>query len=208
MKTRDLAATLIGFAGLAEAGRADELRKLANAFGRGKDETVAARLKKLSPASEHPATLRATLVTIEGALRAAGATKQALDIGAVLQTFQGPSGATVDEFIAQLSVPRPAVPRKKRAAAPLPDPDYTLARALADELTRTLLETTAFDKVIERLSDARQVNGPTLACVANRFLGNSKTYKGRKTAIDDIVRRQKADAREHARGRALSRVGV
>jgi hypothetical protein len=208
MKTKDLAKTLAGFADLAEARRAEELRKLANLFGRDQEQTVAARLKKMGPASGHPATLRTSLATIEAGLSAAGATKQALAIGAVLQLFQGPSNTTVDEFIAQLGMPRPAPPRKKKVAPPPPEPDPTLARELAEELTRTLLDASAFERIVERLSDARQVNAPTLACVANRFLGNNKTYKGRKTAIDDILKRQKADIREHARGRALSRVGV
>ena len=82
------------------------------------------------------------------------------------------------------------------------------ARELADDLTRTVLEPGLFDEVVERLRAAKTVNTPTLAVVANRFLGNSKPYTGRKGAIDDIVRRQKADAREHARSRALSRLGV
>lgn len=205
MKTRDFAATLAAFATLAEAGRASELRRLADFFRDSADETIAARLKKLSRATQHPAELRASIEAIHAGLKAAGATKQATAVAAVLKTFVGTGDATVEVFFGQLLAP----PAPKRRAAPTAiEPDRGLARELADELTSAILDTAAFNEVMKRLRAAKHVNTPTLTLVANRFLGNSKHYKGRKDAIDDIVKRQKADAREDARGRALNRLGV
>ncbi len=205
MKTREFAETLAAYAGLADFGRAVELRKFADFFSKGKDETIVSRLKTMSRATGHPTMLKQSLEIIQAGFKVAGAKKQATEVGIVLGAFAGQNGAAIDAFIAEISVaPSP----KKKTPPPPPMPDYRLARDLADELARTLLDTQSFSQVIVRLRDTKGVNAPTLAMVANRFLGNDKQYKGRKTPIDDILKRQKADAREHARGKALNRVGV
>lgn len=205
MKTRDFAATMAAFAELAEIGQANELRRFADIFRSGKEETIVARLKKLSRPTGHPANLRANLEAIRTGLKAAGAAKQATSIAAVLGIFSGKGDGTVDTFLEQITIP-PA--SKKRVAPPPPEPDHRLARELADALTSVVLDTSAFNEIVRRLRATKLVNTPTLAVVANHFLGNSKPYTGRKAAIDDIVTRQKADARENARGRALNRLGV
>ena len=205
MKTRNFAATLAAFAALAEVGRANDLRRFADIFRDGKEETIAARLKKFSPATRHPGTLRASLESILAGLKAAGATKQADLVAAVRGIFAGPGDATVDIFLAQIVEPPPP---KKRAAPPPPEPDRRLARELADELTSAVLNTGPLNEIVKRLRKPKLVNTTTLTIVANSFLGNTKAYTGRKDAIDDIVKRQKADAREDARGRALNRLGV
>lgn len=205
MKTSELAATLEAFARLANTERSAELREFAEVFSAGKDETTSARAKKLQCPSGHPAQLKASLEAVRSGFLASGATKQATAIGTVLGVFLGPGDATIESFVAQVTAPPPP---KKKSSSSKTEPDYALARELADDLTRTVLEPGLFDEVVERLRAAKTVNTPTLAVVANCFLGNSKPYTGRKGAIDDIVRRQKADAREHARSRALSRLGV
>jgi hypothetical protein len=123
----------------------------------------------------------------------------------VLSTFAGRGDASIDSFIAEITAPPP---QKKKAKPMPPEPDYRLGEEIADELRRTMLDKGSFNEVVKRLRAAKHVNTPTLAIIANRFLGNSKSYAGRKDAIDDIVKRQKADAREHARNQALSRLGV
>ena len=203
MKTRQLAAALIAVAHLAESARADELRRFATVFSSGKDETVASRMRKMSCTKRHPAMLKASLETIRAGFVAAGATKQATTLGAVLSVFQGPSDATIDAFIAELMAPPP------QKAQPLPpQPDHKLANELAEELRRTVVDKGSFNEVVKRLRAAKSVNTPTLAIIANRFLGNNRLYTGRKDAIDDIIKRQKLDAREFARSQALSRLGV
>jgi len=203
MKTRELAAALTAFAELAERARADELRQLAGVFSSGKEETVASRMKKVSSAKGHPAMLKASLEMLRAGFLAAGAIKQATAIEAVLRVFQGPSGTPIDAFVAEIMAPPP------QKAKPLPpEPDHKLASELAEELRRTAADKRSFNEVVKRLRAAKIVNTPTLATIANRFLGNSRQYEGRKDAIDDIIKRQKSDAREHARSQALSRLGV
>ncbi len=209
MKTSDFAKALGAFADFSDDARARELTKLAIVFNGGQDETLATRVKKWSPSTGHPALLKDTLKKIQSCLKTAGASKQAASIDAVLDALSGSSpNIGIDEFIAQITAPPPPPAPKKKQPRPPAEPDFTLARQLADELTRTVLSTPEFGEVVKRLRAAKVVNTPTLAIVANKFLGNDKHYDGRKEPIDDIVKRQKADAREHARGQALKRVGV
>lgn len=205
MKARQLAATLNALAKVADATHSEQLRRFATVFASGSDEALGARLKKLSSASAHPAALKESLDVIRAGFEAAGATKPATAIGAVLRVFAGRGDASIEAFIGEITAPRTP---KRRAAAPPPAPDHRLARDLADKLTSRVLDPDSFNEVVQQLRDAKQVNSPTLIIIAHRFLGNDKPYTGRKLAIDDIIRRQKADAREHARGKALSRVGV
>lgn len=207
MNTQELSETLLAFAALAETNRGRELRELATMFGKGNREPVKARLKKLSPAVDHPASLKGSLESIVLGLRSAGASKQATALAAVLEIFAGPGRVAVDAFIGEISKPRPPT-AKSKAESRSAEPDHALARELADDLTRSVLETEQFGAFVKRLRNPKIVNTPTLAIVANRFLGNSTQYNGRKNAIEDILRRQKADAREHARNRALSKIGV
>jgi hypothetical protein len=205
MKTQEFAQTLIAFAGLMEARRADELRTFAGMFSSGKEETIAARLKKMSRATGHPATLKQGLETVRAGLKAAGAKKQATEIGMVLEVFAGRDDSSIEAFIGEITT---APPPKKRPPPPAPTPDHRLARDLADELARTVLDKESFNEVVGRLRNKKDVNTPTLAIIANRFLGRSVSYSDRKAPVADIIKRQKSDAREYARGKALNRVGV
>jgi hypothetical protein len=142
-------------------------------------------------------------------LSASGATKPASDVEAVLSLFEGSATASVENFVEQITAalavsPIAASRRSNREKAP----DHTLARQLADELASVVLDPDAFARVVERLRNPKLVSTPTLGAVANLFLGNSKSYSGRKTALDDIIKRQKLDARSHARSKALERIGV
>jgi hypothetical protein len=204
MKSRQLAQTLTEFAGMAEPARADELRRLAVIFETGDDDTVAARLKKLSRSHSHPAGLRRSLESIRSGLAAAGA-RQAAIIEKVLTLFAGPGDAELTTFLQEIATQPQRRPTRAKAPAAA---DLQLAKTLADRLTESTLDTATFNEVVKELRSAKLVNTPTLISIAHRYLGNDKPYKGRKAAIDEIVGRQKADAREHARGKALSRVGV
>lgn len=215
MKTQEMCATLRAFAGLAEASRAEELRKFASIFNVGKDETVAERVKrvlarwKANSERSYPTSLRRTLASIQAGFSASGARKQETDMKAILSLFVGAETASMDSFVerinAALVAPQVATPRRKKPEAA---PDQKLARELSDELTRTVLDLNAFSKVIDRLEDKKLVSTPTLAVVGNRFLGNSKAYDGRSPVIKDILKRQKLDARDSARGKPLDRIGV
>lgn len=224
MKTLEMFATLEAFADLAAPERIDELRKFANLFKDGKAETVAARVKRiqnrvdLAPAPRtYPASLRKSLAAIDAGLEASGAKKQADDIKVILGIFEGSSTGTVDGFIEWICValapPQTTkAPIGRKAAAPRqksePSVDEALARRLADELTRTVLDPDAFSKVVDQLNDKKLVSTPTLVATANRFLGNQKSYKGRKPVLDDIMRRHKEDIQFEMTERALSKIGV
>jgi len=209
MKTQEI------FADLAETSRAAELRRFAGIFSGGKEEAVAARVKRVLSRWEadptqpsYPAGLKRCLAAIGLGLSASGAKKQSSDLQIILTLFEGSATATVDSFVervtAALAAPPNTAPRTNRTQAA----DHTLANDLANELARAALDAEAFAKVVDRLRDSKRVSTPTLAAAANRFLGNSKNYTGRKPAIDDIMNRQKQDVRSHARGRALDRIGV
>lgn len=205
MRSRQLAEMLTALAEVAEATRADELRRFAAIFRTGGDDTVAARLKNMSRSHSHPAVLHRSLQSIRSGLAAAGA-KQGAIIEKVLGLFGGPDDAELTAFLHEITTPplRQQPIRKK----PVPAANHQLAQTMADRLTDSTLDTEAFSKVVEEFRSAKLVNTPTLVNIAHRYLGNDKPYSGRKAAIDDIIRRQKADVREHARGKALSRIGV
>lgn len=215
MKTKEMSSTLQAFAQLANADRSEELRKLAGIFSGGKDETVAARVKRIvkhrksSPEPEgHPLTLRESLAVIAAGFSASGG-KQASDFAAMLSLFEGHTSTSVDVFLTRLTTAL-AAPQVATSARNKPKqaPDQRLVRELADELARAVLDSDVFSKVVERLRDNKVVSTPTLGAIANTFLSNNKNYSGRKPAIDDILKRQKQDARAQARGRALDRIGV
>lgn len=207
MKTGDFAKALSKFAELADAEAANQLRKLAEFFSDGKDETIAQRLKKLGPVSGYPRSLRRSLEVIRDGFHGAGATKQASSMDAFLSMFNGDANISIVDFVASLSTP-PTKPKRlavKKKSSPA-EPDYALARALADQLQKHELEPEDFNSLVARLRKPKEVNTPTLHLTANHFLGNSKRYTGRKQPVDDILKRQQEDARDHALERALDRV--
>ncbi len=209
MKTHDLAAMLTSFASLTDGNRAQQLSDFADLLKSGKSETIAQRVKKMGKANGHPALLKQSLNAVKTGLEAIGAKKQAAGLDTLLTVFRGKDDLRFDEFVKEISAQPPSkTGSRSRAGKQPPEPDIRLARELADELARTVLDPASFNQVLMRLNRNKDVNSPTLAVVANRFLGNSKSYKGRKPAINDIVMRQKAEAREHARGNVLNRIGV
>ncbi|MGH6816771.1 MAG: hypothetical protein ACREC6_13820 [Hyphomicrobiaceae bacterium] len=216
MKTQNMLSMLRALADLADAEGAAELRKFAGGFGIGKDEAVTARVKRIlarrqaSPdRSCYPATLRKSLAAIEAGLSASGARTQANDVQALLSLCEGFSSGSIEDFVASIAkslTPQQTSKASRKKAEQ--SADNKLARDLAEELTKTILDEDAFLKIVSRLHDAKIVSTPTLGLVANRFLGNTTNYKGRKPAIDAILRRQKNEARGHARVKALDRISV
>src|SRR5262245_22795657 len=96
MKTQEMFAALHAFAELAEAGRAAELRKFAIICSGGKEEALAARVKRIlsrlrtDPAQlSYPIGLKRCLAAIRSGLSATGAKKQSNDLEVVLSLFEG-----------------------------------------------------------------------------------------------------------------------
>ena len=79
MKASEFSAALVAFSPVADGRRTDELRVFASIFSGGKDETVAARLKRLPTSLDIPASLKASLAAIAAGLIAVGAKKQAAE---------------------------------------------------------------------------------------------------------------------------------
>jgi hypothetical protein len=217
MKTTEMSSTLKAFAALVGAERAEELRKFAGTFDSGNDETVAARVKRIAKGLNartqrlrYPSSLKDSLSGLAAGFSASKA-KQAGDFEAIISLFKdAETGASADEFVMQINeaieASRARTPPRRPAQPRLPN--ERLVTELANELARTVLDPPAFSKVMARLHDADSVSTPTLGAVANHFLGNSKSYSGRKSAIADITKRQEQDARAHARGKALDRIPV
>ncbi|MGO9172200.1 MAG: hypothetical protein ACLP7P_09575 [Rhodomicrobium sp.] len=208
MKTQELSEALIAFAPLTEGSRATEIRHLANIFSGGKEETVVARLKQIPSGYGLPASVKVSLTAIEAGLKAVGAKKQATDVAAVLSKFNGQSAGTVEELAAQVKTAIVSRPVKASGAGKTVAPaDQVLARQLADDLTRHVLDKSVFAGIVQRLDDAKKVSTPTLHLVGNQFLGNSKAYKGRKPVIDDIMKRHSEDISDKSRRAAVKRAG-
>ena len=216
MKKIDMFEMLLAFCEVAEANRAEELRKFAEIFSGGKEETVQARVKRVlarwkadSAQASYPLTLRKNLAAIGSGLSACKAKQQTKDIDAILLMFEGSDTASVDSFIdrinAALAAPPVKAPGPKK---PKPVADPALARELADELARTVRDPGAFSIVVDRLEDRKLVPTPTLHAIGHRFLGNDKSYKGRKPVIEDITKRQMIEASIHAEDKAFERIAV
>jgi hypothetical protein len=208
MKAQDLSAGLLALAPLADRSGIEEIRSFASLFSHGKGETVGARLKQFPEGYGLPSSLKTSLAAVETMLHISGAKKQAADIRAVLAKFSGAFDRTTDELVAQIRTAVASRPSRtsasKRAA---PTADQTLARQLADDLTRTVFDSSAFSKIVERLNNSKQISTPTLAMTGNIFLGNSKEYKGRKPVIADILKRQGEELLDNSRRAAVKRAG-
>ena len=216
MKTTEMSSTLRAFAALASGERAAELLNFAGTFESGSNETVAARAKRIAKGLNarterlrYPAGLRESLSKIEAGFSASKA-KQAGDFKVIISLFNDAEpGASVDDFVVQLNEAIAAsLARTPRRTTQSQKINERVAVELADELARTVLDLTAFSKVMARLHDANSVSTPTLGAIANRFLGNTKRYNGRKSAIADITKRQEQDARTHARTKGLEHIPV
>lgn len=212
MKSQDMSKSLRASARLLADQRGEHLARFAQVFEGGKSEPAAARAKRIlavwkrsGAAPGHPQVLKHDLQAVEAALAVSGARTQAKAYQAVLSLFAGREGASLDDFLSRALEARDAPLPAKKAEAPA---DHDLARRLADELTTAVLDPPAFAAVLSRIEDSKAVSAATLGVIANRFLGNAKSYKGRKAAIADIKRRHKDDLRSHARAKALDRLGV
>jgi hypothetical protein len=207
MKTHELSAALLAFAQLVGGTRTEELRDFARIFQEGKAQTVAARLKQIPEGYGVSSSLKESLTAIEAGLTALGAKKQAAELKAVASKFSGHFDGSTAELAARIKVDtaKPAkVARKKTTDAVA---DEAQARHLADELTSLVLKTVAFSEVIKQLENAKEVSTPTLHMIGNRFLGNSKAYKGRKSVVKDIMKRQAEEVLDASRRVAVKRAG-
>lgn len=183
MHTRDLALSLRCFAALSEFDRSQELHQLAAFLDRGRDEAISSRLKRLPTPRKHPARLKATIEAIVAALRASGAGKPSSTFNELLTLFQGHAGASVEDFFVELAAlppPQPGTTRRFRTA------NSRLANDICNGLVSKLEDARAFSDHLDQLVQTSPAGTATWTLVANRLIGNRRTYRDRKSAVRAI----------------------
>jgi hypothetical protein len=185
MHTKDFARTLRAFAEIADFDRSQDLYRLAAFLDQGRNETIVSRLKQSTPSTGYPARLKESLDFIKAGLTSAGASKPSNALGALLTLFAGRPGATLDAFLAEISVspqmPDLAAPRFKAV-------NLDLAKRISAKLAAASPDEPSFLRCIAELSTLSELSAATWALIANQYIGNRRIYRDRKAAIDAIRR--------------------
>jgi hypothetical protein len=183
MHTKDLARALRAFASIADFDRSQELHRLAAFLERGKNETIAARLKNATPSARYPLRLKESLAAIETGLRSAGAIKPSIALAEIQRLFAGRPGATIDGFLQEVSrppqLPNASVRRFKSA-------NETLAKSICADLASVTSDVHSFHARLAELVSSTSAGGATWTLVANQFIGNQRAYRDRGAAIRAI----------------------
>ncbi len=185
MHTKGLARAFRAFAALAEFDRSQDLYRFSAFLEQGINETVISRLKRVSPSSSYPLRLKESLEAIELGYKFVGATKQANALGPILKLFAGRPGATLEGFIAEISVspktPDLRAPRFRSA-------DLASAKIISGQLNDTSRDPRSFEAIMAKLRSPGAVKTATLALIANLYICNGRIYRDRKMALDAIDR--------------------
>lgn len=184
MHTKDLASALRAFAAIADFDRSYELHSLAVVLDRGRDETIAARVKRMSPSDQYPARLKETLDSVATGLRAAGAVRSSSSIRELLKIFTGRPGASVDDFCAAICLPAAA---QGGGARRFKSQNTALANDICSDLTPYIDDADVFRARLDALTISTPAGIATWTLVANRIVGNNRTYRDRKSAIRAIL---------------------
>ncbi len=191
MHTKELARTLRAIAELAEFQRSQELYHFAGWLEQGPNETILARLKRMTPSTVYPLQLKDSLEAIELGFRNACAPKQANTIRAVIELFCGRPGATVEAFIAEISVlPQMANHKSKRFKTA----DLALVKDITNQLAGPSLDTKSFEGILANLRSSKLVGTATLTLIANGYLENRRVYRDRRSALEAIERHFRTNA--------------
>jgi len=191
MHTKELARTLRAIAELAEFQRSQELYHFAGWLEQGSNETILARLKRLNPSTAYPLRLKDSLEAVELGFRNAGAPKQANTLRAVLNLFCGRPGASVEAFIAEISVlPQMANHNAKRFKTA----DLALVKDITSQLAGPSLDIEAFEVILANLRSSKLIGGATLTLIANGYLENRRVYRDRRAALEAIEKHFRSKA--------------
>ncbi len=191
MHTKELARALCAFAELAEFDRSQELYRFSAYLEQDSKETVVSRLKRLSPSTSYPLRLKESLEAIELGFKSVGATKQANALHPILKLFGGRPGATLEGFIAEISVPPKVLDLH---ASRFKSADLTTAKLISGELSEPPFDPKSFEAIMAKLRSPDAVKTATLSLIANLFIGNGRIYRDRKMAIDAIDKHFRAQA--------------
>lgn len=191
MHTKELARTLRALAELAEFQRSQELYHFAGWLEQGSSETILARLKRLNPSTVYPLRLKDSLEAIERGFRSAGAPKQANTLRPLLELFCGRPGASVEAFIAEISVlPQMTNHRSKRFRTA----DLAQAKDITNQLAGSSLDAETFAVILANLRLPKLVGTATLTLIANGYLGNRRVYRDRRAALEAIEKHFRSKA--------------
>jgi hypothetical protein len=215
MKSEQLSASLHAYARLLhQAGcvhGAHDLDALATVFDRGRDQTVAAIVKKVlrgrtlaGHVARHPALLKALLEHIASASEAAGATTVARDYEAAISLFTGSEGSSAGAF-AEAAINSLVAAHGPAQPPPL---DHALITGFADRLAAASSDNAKFDAVVAELKTPRKFSNATLAAIANTYLGVERTYKSKSEILKAITTRQLQDAIQSSRDRRIVKIAV
>lgn len=185
MHTKDLARALRAFAGIADFDRSQELHRFAAFFDRGRNETVAARLKRAAPSAHYPLGLKQSLEAIESGLRLCGAIKPSGELAHIQTLFGGRANGSLDDFFSEISAPpriTDVTARRFKTA------DLNLAKRLSSDLAIAADNTDSFRTRLAELESSTPAGTATWTLVANQFIGNRRVYRDRKTAVRAIRR--------------------
>jgi hypothetical protein len=185
MHTKDLALALRVFADVADIERAQDLYDFAAFLERGRNETISARIKRLSPSSRYPARLQSSLSTIAEALRAAGAIRASAKVHEVLTVFKGRPGSTIEAFLLEISV---APVQQWESARRFKTLDADLAEELLSKLLPQRRDFEAFTTLIEELETTSGAGTATWGRVASRITGSNHVYRDRRAAVRAIIK--------------------
>lgn len=214
MKTKQMNCVLESFSNLANGDAAEELYQLASIFAEGKDETVAARIKRIkaqranSEIENHPSQLKKNITTIRSGLSASGAKTATTDMDLILSLFTGPNTSSANNFIEKIKTDLAAPPVKTLKKSTPKPADPILTNQFSSELTNAVNLPENFTRIYAHLSNAKLVLTPTLHAIANLYLGNKKKYKGRKNAIEEIKKHFEREVRIRAEDKAFGKIAV
>jgi hypothetical protein len=183
MHTKDLARALRAFANIADFDRSQELHRLAVFLERGRNETIAARLKRTRSSARYPARLKESLAAIEDGLRAAGAIKPSIALAEIQRIFAGRPDATIDAFFEEISLP-PLLP--DASARRFKSANESVAKSICSDLAEASGNGQSFHVRLAELVSASSAGTATWTLVANQFIGNRRAYRDRAAAIRAI----------------------
>jgi hypothetical protein len=89
-----------------------------------------------------------------------------------------------------------------------PPPDQALIRRLAGRLVAASSDNAEFDAIVAELKAPRKFSNPTLAAIANAYLGTERTYKSKSEIIKAITTHQLQDAIQGSRDRRIVKIAV
>lgn len=179
-------ASLEAFAGFLNQRKGKTLGPVLTALEKGRS--------KASGPLRSPSELHFALKCFADVVAAVGTKSSQTEADRLVDLATGHSECSVAEFISDLEA-SDAKPAPKKRASVQALPNEQLAAELLGRLKQTLRSRVEFAQVFADLGDSKKVDTPTLHRVTNLLVGRTATLKGRKPALDAILRRHHDELR-------------